>query len=659
MFTLASPAPPRALRSLLAGAVAVVTPLAPLLAQQADTTRLPSVVVTADRVARPISTTASSVTVILGDALRAAGITHLVDALRSVPGVSIARSGSLGAQSSLFLRGGESDYVRVLVDGVPMNDPGGAIDLGAITTDNLERIEIVRGPASVLYGSDAVTGVIQLFTRRAATPLDARLALRGGTFATREIDASLGGRAESASFSVGFAHHGSDGMLAFNNAYRNDVASFRGTASLAGISSVLAVRHSDGTFEYPTDGAGAVVDRNAHRGERRLSSSLELSRPIASRLEAIVALNALEVHGRTSDAPDGAADTLGFYSYRSLGAVRRRGVDARLVARPLDAQTLSIGAEYGAEYQRSADSSNYDFSLNRFAASRITRAAYAQWVGDAGRLSYSIGGRYDDNDVYGVFRTARAALAARLWTGARIHGALGTGFKAPTFLESFNTAFSVGNAALSPERSRSWEAGIAQEWGDGRVELAATFFDQRFRDLVQYTYVSPTSPNYFNVAAASARGLELTARAQAVPGVALWGSATALRTRVDDAGFQSGSGDTFVQGERLLRRPPLTVSAGTSIRRIKRTALDLSITRVSERDDRDFTGFPAVALTLPAYTRVDVGGEYEIGVGTGVWRSTALTVRVENAFDARYQEIANFAAPGRVVLVGARIGTGR
>lgn len=656
---------PRGNRSLavatgsLVTSLALLTPLAPVGAQQADTTRLPTVVVTADRVARPISSTAASVTVIDGDSLRAAGITHLVDALRAVPGVSIVRSGSLGAQSSLFVRGGESDYVRLLVDGVPMNEPGGAIDFGALTTDNLERIEIVRGPASVLYGSDAVTGVIQLFTRRASSALDTRLAHRGGTYGTREVDASVGGRGEAGALTVGFAHHGSDGMLAFNNAYRNDVASLRGSTTLAGVTSVLAMRHSDGTFEYPTDGAGAVVDRNARRGERRFSSSLELSRALTSRLDAIVALTALEVHGRTADPSDGAADTLGFYAYRAAGAVRRRGLDARLVVRPAGTQVISLGVEYGGEQQRSADSSNYDVSLNRFAASRITRAAYAQWVGDAGRLSYSLGGRYDDNDVYGVFRTARAAVSARLWAGARVHGAIGTGFKAPSFLESFNTAFSVGNAALSPERSRSWEAGIAQGWGDGRVELGATFFDQRFRDLVQYTYVSPTSPNYFNIAAASARGVELTARAQAAPGIALWGSATALRTRVEDAGFQSGEGDTFVQGERLLRRPPFTLSAGTSIRRLSRTTLDLSVTRVGVRDDRDFTGFPAVAVELPAYTRFDLGGEYTVGAGDGFWRATALTLRVENALDASFEEVAKFAAPGRVVLVGARIGSRR
>lgn len=647
------------LLSLAVCSTALLLPLSAAVAQQADTTRLPSIVVTADRVSRPIATTTSSVTVLDGASLRAAGITHLVDALRAVAGISVARSGSSGAQSSLFVRGGESDYVRVLIDGVPMNDPGGAIDLGPITTDNLERIEIVRGPASVLYGSDAVTGVIQLFTRRNSEPLDARLSLRGGTFNTREIDASVGGRGSAGALSLGFAHHASDGMLAFNNAYRNDVASLRATASLAGVTSVLAVRHGDGAFHYPTDGAGAVVDHNARRGERRSSASLELSRSLTTRLDAIVALSALDVHGRTSDPSDGASDTLGFYAYRSLGVVRRRGVDARLLFSPGASQTVSLGLEYGAEGQRSADSSNYDMSLNRFAASRITRAAYAQWVGDAGPLSYSVGGRYDDNDVYGVFRTARVGLSTRLWRGARLHGAIGSAFKAPTFLESFSTAFSVGNAALAPERSRSWEGGVVQQMDDGRVELGATWFDQRFRDLVQYTYVSPTAPNYFNIAAASARGVELSARAEAAHGVTLWGIATALRTRVTDAGFQGGDGDTFVQGARLLRRPPLTVAAGTRVSRFARTSFDLTVTRVGVRDDRDFSGYPATPVELAAYTRVDLGGEYTLGSGDDLWHATAITLRVENALGARYQEIANFAAPGRVILMGMRIGTGR
>ncbi|HEX5633806.1 MAG TPA: hypothetical protein VFX50_11295, partial [Gemmatimonadales bacterium] len=134
-----------------------------------------------------------------------------------------------------------------------------------------------------------------------------------------------------------------------------------------------------------------------------------------------------------------------------------------------------------------------------------------------------------------------------------------------------------------------------------------------------------------------------------------------LRTRVDDAGFQESSGPaaTFVRGQRLLRRPPHTVTAGASIDRLARTHLEFSASRVGPRDDRDFSSFPATAVELAAYTRVDVAGEYRLSAREGIWRSAALTVRVENALGAGYQEIAGFPAPGRLALVGVRLGTSR
>ncbi len=653
---------PSLLRAALAAVPLFLVPLAarsqqPLpSAAASDTARLRAVVVTADRLPRPVTGTTSAVTVLDGAALRAAGVTHVLDALRIVPGVAVARSGSAGAQTSLFVRGGESDYVRVLVDGVPQNDPGGAIDLAALTLDNVDRIEVVRGPASVLYGSDAVAGVVQLFTRPARAPLDMQLAARAGSYGTRVGEASVGARGGRGGVTAALAHHGTDGILAFNNAYRNTVASLRGDIGLAGMRARLALRHADNRFQYPTDGAGAVVDRNARRAERRFSSALDLSRPLGARAEAQLSLAALEVHGRTVDPSDGAGDTLGFFAYRSAGAVRRRVADLRVIVRPTDRQVLSAGVEYANERQRSADSSNYDVSLNRFEASRTTRAAYAQWLADLGRVSLTMGGRHDDNDVFGSFRTARAGLAVGLWRGGRARAALGTGFKAPTFLEQFSTAFSVGNPTLVPERSRSWEAGVDQALAGGRGRLSITVFDQRFRDLIQYAFRGPGDPNYFNVAAASSRGAELEGRAQAARGVEVWATATALRTRVDDAGLQTGAGATFVQGERLLRRPPVTWSAGVQLQRLARTRLDLAFTRVGERDDRDFASFPATPVALAAYSRLDVGGEYALARGAGAWGATALTARLENVLGARYEEVANFRAPGRVVLVGLRVG---
>src|SRR2546427_3590084 len=137
-----------------------------LAAQEPDTVMLNPVVVTATRVPVPVDAVASAVTVVTGRELELRGIRTVAEALRTVPGAAVVETGSFGGQTSLVLRGGESDYVKVLVDGVPQNQPGGAFDFADLTTDNVDRIEIVRGPASVLYGSDAVTGVIQVLDRK-------------------------------------------------------------------------------------------------------------------------------------------------------------------------------------------------------------------------------------------------------------------------------------------------------------------------------------------------------------------------------------------------------------------------------------------------------------------------------------------------------------
>src|SRR4051812_28299999 len=157
-------------------------------AQSPDTGRLGTVVVSASKVPRPADALTQAVTVLSGDDLRARGVTRVTDALREVPGAMLVQSGSYGALTSLFLRGGESRYTKVLIDGVPVNAPGGSFDFSHLTTDNIDRIEIVRGPASVLYGADAVTGVVQIFTRHGASAPSASLSARGGTYRTLDFD---------------------------------------------------------------------------------------------------------------------------------------------------------------------------------------------------------------------------------------------------------------------------------------------------------------------------------------------------------------------------------------------------------------------------------------------------------------------------------------
>src|SRR5881394_29367 len=181
------------------------------IAQAADTAKLGTVVVSASKVPRPASTLSQAVTVLSGDDLRARGVTRVSDALREVPGATLVQSGSYGALTSLFLRGGESRYTKVLIDGVAVNAPGGFFDFSHLTTDNIDRIEIVRGPASVLYGADAATGIVQIFTRSGADQSRTSVGVRGGTYHSVDFDGEVLGGGQVGNFSLAAAHHATDG----------------------------------------------------------------------------------------------------------------------------------------------------------------------------------------------------------------------------------------------------------------------------------------------------------------------------------------------------------------------------------------------------------------------------------------------------------------
>lgn len=622
-------------------------------AQTADSASLPRVVVTATRTSSDIGSHIASTQILDGNALRQAGVRDVAEALRFVPGVFLVRTGGPGSQSSLFLRGGESDYVRVLVDGVAMNEPGGGIDLASFTLDDVERIEVVRGPSSVLYGTDAMTGVIQVFTRSRRAGRQLELEARGGTYGTRSGSISVGAGGESWSARTGYAHQRSDGILPFNNNYRNDAVTGRAAWERErGPRTTISARHLADRFHYPTDGAGNVVDRNAWRADRRTSVSVDAEQQVGNLGRIALTVTSFDGRGATDDARDDEADTLGLHTFASRGSVRRRSTDARFEVSAIPRSLLTIGTEWIRESQRSRDSSNFAVDPNRFGARRTTTAAYAQWMLDAGPLQFVAGGRYDDNDVFGVFRTVRAGASTRLWEGALLRASTGSAFKAPTFLEQFNTAFTIGNALLAPERSRSMEFGFSQVLSP-RARVGITWFDQRFRDMIQYSFQAPDRPNFFNVAKASSRGLEVEASGN-VSVFSAHAAATVLRSRVDDAGFDTGPGATFVRGQRLLRRPPRTITLGVSAAPASRVQVTMSALRTSERDDRDFASFPATPVRLPPYTRIDASVQWHVVSSAVRGETLTLLLRADNLNDASYEEVTGFPAPGRTVVIGVR-----
>jgi vitamin B12 transporter len=635
-------------QAIVTGLLAALS--AALPAQSPDS--LSRVVITATRVDTPTGAGVSATTVIDRSHIERSGIRDVADLLRAVPGVSIARSGGPGAQSSVFLRGGENDYVRVLVDGVPVNDPGGAIDLAWLSVDDVERIEVVRGPASVLYGTDAVSGVIQLFTRR---PLHKSLGaeVAAGRYGHRLARAEVASGSDRLAVALGGARETSDGILPFNSEYERDVLSAALVVRPGPATRLdLSVRNVSDEYHFPTDGAGAVGDSNAFRDTRRLIAASTFSHAVSARLRGELSFTAMNIRGSDSNLQDSPGDTTGFYHYDALTMVRRRSADGR-VHFLLGPSVFTLGGELVREAQRGNDSSNFSFERSRFVADRHNTAVYGQWLSEFGPFSVSVGGRYDENNTFGSFRTGRAGVAWKAWPGGAIRVSAGTAFKAPTFFESFNTAFSIGNERLNPERSRSWEAGARHVTRGGRLTVAANWFDQRFRDMIQYAFVSTELPNYFNVAAASARGLEVEASAIVTSQVRLGATSTFLRTRVDDAGMQTGDAATFVEGHRLLRRPSIISTATASFVLPGSATLDATLTRTGTRDDRDFATFPATPVVLPSWTRFDVAMTRPIVRDLNGTRLD-LAFRLENVFGAQFEEIANYPAPGRSLTISVR-----
>ena len=599
-----------------------------------DTVTLAPITVTATRLPVEQKNAPAAITVITGEELRARGITRLTDALRAIPSVSVVPSGSFGSQTSVFLRGGESDYTKVLVDGVPLNDAGGAIDLAHLAVTDVDRIEVVRGPASVLWGSDAVTGVIQIFTNRANTRSRLDLSARGGTYATREASGNVAFVRGALGLTAGGASNETDGVLDFNNQYRNRQASAALQVGSADRQSVRAmIRHSDATFHYPTDFLGTPVDSNQYRREKRTVASVEAHAPLYSRLTGRVLLGANELDGISDNQVDRPND----FAYHDESEASRRVADGRIDIRlPVDA-TLTTGAEWTRE--RESNTSNFD-------ASRLNRGYYAQLLaGTSDAWLLTVGGRVDDNEKFGTFTTGRAAGSWRSGRGTRLRASFGTAFKEPAFSEIFNTSFTRGNSSLQPERSRSVEVSVEQEFLAGRGTSAVTWFDQRFRDRVDFISFPPDSAvfgTFANIGQASASGVELEARATTRAGIGFSASYTYLDTEITEDEFGR-------EGQRLLRRPAHSAAATLSYARGS-GSIAATLHRVGSRHDVGY-------VLLPWYTTVDFGGELHVLRRADV--GLVLTARIENAFDYEYETIANYPAPGRTVLVGARLGVGR
>lgn len=628
-------------------------------AQAPDTAKLTPVVVSATKTPTSRAAVTQAVTVLSGDDLRARGVTRVTDALREVPGATIVQNGSFGSVSTLFLRGGESRYTKILIDGVAVNAPGGFFDLSHLTTDNVDRIEIVRGPASVVYGADAVTGIVQIFTRQGTGPPSFTAEARAGTYGTRDASLSVGGTRGGARYSLAGGHHTTDGLLSFNNQYYNGTLSGSASYALAsGADAGLSARYTTAEFHYPTDFTGAPVDSNAYRVQHRLTVGFDGGAQLTNGVKVRALIGSNDVADLTEDIAVPFGSSTRQHSAFTSRSYRRSAEGRLLFALPASA-SLNIGAEYLRERESSTNAEGPvggpSTPTSTFVAERSNSAVYSELLGTLGsRASYTLAGRLDANSDYERFATYRAGLSVPVFASTRLRASVSTAFNAPAFNQLRPTLYTVGSPRLAPERTRSYDVGIEQSLIGGAVRITANYFSQRFSDLIEYVAGGPPNflGSYANLTRAQSNGYDIELELAPVSGFSASAGYTQATPRV--TGLSASYSGGLTVGQALIRRPTHSGNATVRYGRSGIGFLSATASYIGRRPDLDFDEFPSPTVTLPAYTKLDLAGSFDILRSSSRRSILALTARVENALDREYEDVLHYPAPGRTLLAGAR-----
>lgn len=585
----------------------------PALADEAD----PVIVVTATGWRQPVSDVGQSITVIDRAELERVQGTDITRALEMLPGVTWSRNGGMGSATALFVRGGDSQQLLVTIDGVRVADvaaPSGGFDLGTVVTGGIGRIELLRGSNSVVWGSDAVAGVLAV-SSDTSTGLGASVEYGEHALVDAEAHAGLSGEGYHFGLAGGYAR--TDGISAFAGGSEPD--GFRqwhlggnGRLDVADGWALVAVgRYADSKIDF--DGYPwpdyQFADTPEYQTTRQGSGRVGFTREGGP----------LELRGGVA-----LADTRRAYFDPTYGAdanytTAGRSLRADLAARARLTQGLSL--DFGADSEWTRFETMYD---PRRTARLASGHALLGWKDS--RLSVAAGARLDDHDRFGSHWTFGANGAVRLGGGWRFHASYGEGFRAPTLYQLYGYG---GNTVLVPETSRGFDAGFELGQTGGALHLDFTVFRRASSNLIAYR----TPTGYFNIGRTRAQGFEVEASAQVSPRFAV------------RAAYTYTEATNRLTGTDLARRPrhALTVSADWTVP-LAGLALGADLRMVSDSfdDPGNYTPIDGHAvLTLRA--SVPLGEHFE------------LYGRVENVTDERYQNAADYGTYGRTAYAGVRV----
>lgn len=602
-----------------------------------------AIVVAANRAEQVTSEVAQSVTVITLDDITTRQTVAVTDLLRSVPGITVTSNGGLGTTTSVNIRGAESDQTVALIDGVKLNDPstpGGGFNFGNLLTGNIERIEVVRGSQSVLWGSQAIGGVVNIVTRTPTEQLAVNAAAEYGWRDTARVVGNVSGKFGPVSASVGAGYLRTDGFSTFNetrggkerDGYRNYGANAKFNIALSDAISVdLRSWYSDGKvgidgFPAPTYSFGDTPEFARTKelvGYAGLNAAL-----FGGRFRNRIAYTLTDTRRRNVDLTGGTE----FETFNAKGRNERFEYQGNVDL--IDA----VGATFGAETEKASFRTSSYGSPFALAEARINSVYGQLSAKPVTGLSVSAGLRHDDHDTFGGKATFSAgAVFTPNAGGTTLRASYGEGFKTPSLFQLFSE---YGNTALKPESSRSWDAGVTQQLLDGRIEVGATWFHRDTLDLINFvgctvlTGICTNRPfgTYDNVAKARAQGLEFALTLKPVD---------ALRVQ---ANYGYVEATNVATGRDLARRPRHSVNTSIDYDWAFGLKTGATVTHVGASFDN-----ASNTRKLDGYVLVDLRAAFP------VTRNIELYGRIENLFNEQYETSYRYGTPRRAAYAGVRL----
>jgi vitamin B12 transporter len=605
--------------------------------QPDKTTTVTPVVVSATRLPTPVNQVASSITVITAREIDLKQERNLPDILRDVPGLNLVQSGGPGGTTSLFMRGTNSNHTKVLIDGIDVSDPTtptGTFQFQNFLSAGVQQVEVLRGPQSGLYGSDAIGGVVNVVTAAGSGPAHGQITLEGGSFGTFNQTASVSGSLDRFSYALDLAHLRADdspvtptdlaqaaGVAAIPDAYDNQT-----------IGAKLGYKVTD---DFDLGLVARYIQTDLH-----FTSDFDFGSgpdPVQSKSLADQLFTRATAHLVLFDGLFDQTLGLGYTDYRRDDLVPnnpsspndgdRYKVDWQGVLKITPDETLVLGAEHQRD----------EIVHSPISAQMTNDAGFAELQSSLGGVLFNtLSVRYDANDRFGDATTYRIAPSFLITqTGTRLKASIGTGFKAPTLNELFVSFPAFGffaNPNLRPEHSFGYELGFEQDVSPFHVLFGATYFHNDIKDLIDDNASFTTE---INVGRATTQGVEAFVTWRPITGLSLRGDYTYTDAEDDDL------------HEELLRRPKDKASLNVAWQATRQLSVTAEALYVGPRIDgnRDFT---ISRLTAPGYSTVNLTADYQIN------QTLTLFGRITNLLDRRYEDPVGFLQPRIGVFAGAK-----